>query len=272
MKLFSSLLNRDYPLSQKPRRHLLLALLFGVWIFLFLGVSDAFELYQLSYLEKFKRLLWYTFVSVLSYVLSLGYQVYHIQKAKPWTVANEVVLILINVALSAILVYAVFVTFGNENLETLYFSNYLKFVYLPSLLIILPFLCVGRFLLSNSSTSKKTEKSKIRIKGSTTRDEIQLYLEELVYLSASGNYVEVFYKNGSILEKKILRGKLLDIENQVPQLYRTHRSYLINPLFFRGFVKEKTNLFVDLGFDTKVPVSRSLKIRVQGDLPFKTKT
>ncbi|CAN0428751.1 unnamed protein product, partial [Ectocarpus sp. 13 AM-2016] len=63
-----------------------------------------------------------------------------------------------------------------------------------------------------------------------------------------------------------------DIAEQLPQLYRTHRSYLINPVFFKGFVKQKTNLSVDLGYDIRIPIARNIKGKALKDLPFKTKT
>ncbi|WP_424003679.1 LytTR family DNA-binding domain-containing protein [Maribacter sp. IgM3_T14_3] len=270
---YSKLFKKEYPLDTNSYHQLFLALGFGLWVFFFLWISDAFELYQLPIIEKLKRLLLYASMGALSYLLALIYQYRTTKERKRWTLQNELQLILIACGFAAVLVYTVFIYFGNENLEKLYFSNYLFTVYLPSLVIILPFLTMGRWLLGILILPKKKEPNEntIIIKAGNYQQSIELNLKELLYLKAAGNYIEVHYLEGSSLKKKIFRAKLLDVETKVPQLYRTHRSYIINPYFFKGFIREKTNLFVDLGFETKIPVARNIKVKAQKDLPFKTK-
>ncbi|MFS4446246.1 LytTR family DNA-binding domain-containing protein [Maribacter sp. 2307UL18-2] len=266
---------REYPLDKNFGHHFLLGVGFGLWIFSFLWLSDAFELYQLSSAEKFKRLLAYACVGSLSYTISLSYQYQRTRFKKQWVFLNETVLLLVACTFSSFSVYGIFLFFGNENPVSLYFMNYLTDVYLPSLIIILPYLIGGRLLLGKFNPPK--EKNLLKnpmyvIKTSTDNLVIELKPDQLIYLKASGNYVEVHYLDSSHLKKKILRARLADIAAQFPQLYRTHRSYLINTLFFKGFIKQKTNLFVDLSYGIKIPVARNMKTKALKDLPFKTKT
>ncbi len=50
--------------------------------------------------------------------------------------------------------------------------------------------------------------------------------EDLYYIKSSGNYIEIVEKNN--LKGHILRSSLKEIEQKYSQLYRCHKSYLVN--------------------------------------------
>ncbi|RYE17013.1 MAG: LytTR family transcriptional regulator [Sphingobacteriales bacterium] len=60
---------------------------------------------------------------------------------------------------------------------------------------------------------------------------LQLPVAELLCLAAADNYTEVFYLQKGELKKELIRNSLKNMELQLshsPQLYRCHRSYVVN--------------------------------------------
>lgn len=263
------LIAKIYPCNKNIKSQLAFSILFGLWVFLFLLVSDAFELYQLSITEKVKRLSFYGIASSFSYFVALGYQIDKSRKEAGWSIKDELTFLTISVLSAAFLIYGVFWFYGNENSNTLKFPNFLLLVYSPSLLITVPFLSVGRYIIGLKRSGKKRVE-KIIISGTNNESSIELDFNELMYLRSAGNYVEVHSRKNSELQKSVVRRKFQDIEKEFPQLFRTHRSYLINPAHFRRFTRDKKNLFIDLGFDIKIPVARGRVEIARSTFPLET--
>jgi len=84
---------------------------------------------------------------------------------------------------------------------------------------------------------------------------------DLIYISASDNYVEIHYKSGSKLKKYLLRNTLKRMEDQFHELplLRCHRSYMVNLDQVRMFKREKgqMSLWMDDEGELTIPVSRS---------------
>lgn len=84
---------------------------------------------------------------------------------------------------------------------------------------------------------------------------------DLIYLSASDNYVEIHYKSGSKLKKYLLRNTLKRMEDEFHELplLRCHRSYMVNLDQVKMFKREKgqISLWMDDEGEVTIPVSRS---------------
>lgn len=85
--------------------------------------------------------------------------------------------------------------------------------------------------------------------------------DDLIYLSASDNYVEIHYKSGPKLKKYLLRNTLKRMEDQFRELplLRCHRSYMVNLDQVKMFKREKgqISLWMDDEGEVTIPVSRS---------------
>ncbi|NID11044.1 LytR/AlgR family response regulator transcription factor [Fibrivirga algicola] len=71
----------------------------------------------------------------------------------------------------------------------------------------------------------------ILLTGETGNEQLSLLPNQLIYVEAVGNYVEVHWLNFMFPQKTLLRSTLKDVEAAVahnPQFFRCHRSYLIN--------------------------------------------
>jgi DNA-binding LytR/AlgR family response regulator len=90
---------------------------------------------------------------------------------------------------------------------------------------------------------------------------ISLKLENLLYLEASDNYVNIYYLNKEKVSKFMLRNSLKKLEESLicPEILRCHRSYMVNFEKIKIVRKEKDGF--KLEFDSPVsmdiPVSKS---------------
>ena len=90
---------------------------------------------------------------------------------------------------------------------------------------------------------------------------LSVNIENLYYIEAADNYVNICYQNKDRITKFILRNSLKNIETMdfSADLVRCHRSYIVNFKKVKVLKKEKTGLFIEL--DDKdisdLPVSKT---------------
>lgn len=95
---------------------------------------------------------------------------------------------------------------------------------------------------------------------------LSVSIDNLFFLEAADNYVNVYYLNKEKVSKFCLRNSLKNIEslNLNPSLIRCHRSYIVNFNKVKVIRREKEGLFVDL--DSKdvpdIPVSKTYSQKV----------
>ncbi len=79
--------------------------------------------------------------------------------------------------------------------------------------------------------------------------------EEIIFLSADANYTRVHFSNG---HKITYARTLTSIEGQFTDFgfFRTHKSYLVNLLFFKEVQWDKANPFMVLSNDYRVSIAR----------------
>lgn len=86
-------------------------------------------------------------------------------------------------------------------------------------------------LLHKTTKVSQISTDKITISDDEGKEKIELSSEQLLYIAAAENYVEVFYLDNSQLRKKLLRNTLQAVEEMLQpfdNMFRCHRSYLIN--------------------------------------------
>jgi hypothetical protein len=110
---------------------------------------------------------------------------------------------------------------------------HIKSIFLPALTVILLILVTGRYAFGKYK-NKKLEEQKIEIQGEGHYESLRLLRNDLICIQSSGNYVEVFYLDGTMLKKRLIRNTLLKVSNSFPELLRTHRSFVINPFHFKS--------------------------------------
>ena len=101
---------------------------------------------------------------------------------------------------------------------------------LPAILTILPIIIIGRFAFGKYK-DKKIKDQKIEIQGEGNYESLRLLLNDLISIQSSDNYVEVFYLDGNVLKKSLIRNTLSKVADSFPELLRTH--HLLKTLKFQ---------------------------------------
>lgn len=102
----------------------------------------------------------------------------------------------------------------------------------------------------------------IHLAAENKKEQLRLNADELLYLTTADNYVEVFYKINNNTSKKLLRGTLQRMENQLdhPAIIRCHRSYIVNLLQVVTITGNAQGFQLTLrDVEKMIPVSRSYK-------------
>lgn len=263
-------MKKQYPFHKNLQNHFWIALGLSIWVFAFLYLSEPFDIHLFSASEKLTLLPVYGLIEGLCYAIPLLYQYRITKKQETWFLKNEGIYLILVISLGTVinfLFYKYAVVPGEEDAYT--YFEYTKLVYIPALTVILPFVIIARFIIGKFSEKIKLE-DQITIKGKGQYDFIHLHFHELLFVRSSDNYVEIYFFKEKEIEKKLVRRTISEVENSFPELLKTHRSFLINPIHFKQYHIENKKLFIDVGYKTHVPVSRGLQVAVKSKLQFTT--
>ncbi|WP_319589601.1 LytTR family DNA-binding domain-containing protein [uncultured Draconibacterium sp.] len=91
-------------------------------------------------------------------------------------------------------------------------------------------------------------------------DNIRLQVSEIIFVKSADNYVEIGFRDGGEIRKKMMRNTLKNIEKQLREFnnfIRTHRSSIVNIQYIDKLNKNFNSYWLTL-IDTKetIPVSR----------------
>ncbi|MDH6357524.1 LytTR family DNA-binding domain-containing protein [Parabacteroides sp. PF5-9] len=114
--------------------------------------------------------------------------------------------------------------------------------------------------LNNLQEIKTDTENRLTLTGST-KDSVELSIDQLLYIEASGNYVKICYLENEVVKQKMLRATIAQMEKELeahPDIIRCHRAFMVN---IRQIATVEGN---SQGFQLKlyhikeeVPVSRS---------------
>lgn len=263
-------MKNTYPFDPSIKHHLIIALGLAIWIFIFLFFTEPLDVGQLDEIEKLKFLPIYGVFGAVGYLLCLPIQSWLVRREGEWLLRSELIftftLVLIGFT-AAWLVYFYVVMDANPYAYTI--DYFVKAIYLPAAFTIFPILAIGRWSFGKYK-EKQLENEKIEIHGVGNFEGIRLQWKDLIYIQSSDNYVEVFFKEGEKLKTQLIRNKLSTIEEQVPELIRTHRSFLINPVHFKQWKTGNRKLYIHLSEGIEVPVSKTYQERLKAAVNFTT--
>ncbi|WP_432410476.1 LytTR family DNA-binding domain-containing protein [Rasiella sp. SM2506] len=261
------MLKKLFPFDPLLKHHLLVALGLAVWIFLFLALTEPLDTNEFDGTEKLLYLPLYGIAGATAYLLILPLQNFLYSKNEhQWMLWNEVVFFLLMTLFGLVLsrfIYLYVIVPGAQNPYTLYYFT--TSLYLPAIATILPILAIGRWA-AGRYFEKKLEDQKIEIEGEGTYEGLRLQLNDLVSIKADDNYIEVSFLNNGKLKKQLIRNKLSSVETCIPDLLRTHRSYLINPNHFQQFKMDSGKLNLVLSSEIIIPVSKTYSETIKEQL------
>ena len=264
-------MNQKYPFDPLLKHHFLIAIGLAVWIFIFLYFTEPLDVNELGDSEKLIYLPIYSLIGALLYILVLPIQLWLYKRNHlTWKLKDELLLVLIFTIVSITslrIFYLHFIVDWHPNAHTLWY--HISAIMIPAILTILPIIIIGRFAFGKYK-NKKLEDQKIEISGEGQYEGLRLFLNDLVSIQSSDNYIEILHVEGPVIKKTLIRNKLSTIEESFPELLRTHRSYIVNPFHFKSWKTEKGKHFLTLSYQVEVPISKTYMNSVKTKFNFAT--
>jgi DNA-binding LytR/AlgR family response regulator len=96
---------------------------------------------------------------------------------------------------------------------------------------------------------------------------LSLLVADIAFIKSADNYVEIVYKEGNDLRKKLIRNTLKNIEllvRQYSNFVRCHRTYIVNTYYIEKLNRKLNNYWLTIkDFDEQVAVSRQYLLKVK---------
>lgn len=110
----------------------------------------------------------------------------------------------------------------------------------------------------------------VTLTGDNQNEALRLDANQIAYLSAADNYVQVFFIENEALKSRMLRATLKKMEDALttcPQFFRCHRTYIVNLEKVEKVSGNAQGYRLHLaGVEATVPVSRNLNEAIQEKL------
>ncbi|WP_095073856.1 LytTR family DNA-binding domain-containing protein [Tenacibaculum jejuense] len=248
-------------LNPSIKHHTLVGIFIGIWIWIFTFYIKPFDGTTGDYT-------WWTFLSIgFSLIAFMCYfvtsmlqdSIYRINYK--WNVIFEVLSILFFLSINLIFSYLYYKSPFLYGILT--FSEFF-YATLKSTIIFTPIIIFARSLtlkflpeekeIITTSIPEKIEK-KITIRGEYKLDILKIKASDLVCISKSQNYVEVFFIENNSIQSKLIRSSLKKINSEISFLIQVHRSHLINPSHFKSWKDSNTILLTQI----EIPISKNYK-------------
>jgi DNA-binding LytR/AlgR family response regulator len=130
----------------------------------------------------------------------------------------------------------------------------------PHLLVLVPPMVMARRVLV-AALGDRVGEERIALTGRNREDRLRLAASEFVLAEAEQNYVTIHFLRRGQPDQRMFRVTLSELEDQLPDALRVHRSYLVHPGRVRaieGNARKRTATLE--GSDRPVPVSPKFEL------------
>lgn len=240
-------------LNPSLKHHIIIGVLLCLWSFLFGFFIRPFEHGTMDLLVWIRVSIGFSLATFISYSLISVYQKILYQKIAKWNILLEISTYL----LFYIIYTAITYTYYKGSIIRGFYDlpEFVTKIILNIALIISPIIFLARRYVIKL-IPKKDEF--IIIKGDNKMDFLKIKKEELICVSNSQNYVEIFFLENDQLKTKLIRSSLKKVQYEFDFLIQIHRSHLINPSHFKSWKDSTTILLTQV----ELPVSKSYKNRL----------
>ena len=259
------ILSKQIPYCSSLRKQFLIGALLGILVSFIMVFLQPFDTYRFESNHKNMIMIGFGVLLSIVYVINARLEnLWYNYKAENWKIKYEIFWFLSFLFMSSVIIHFYNQVFLNE-LLTLDFDvlAYIKhglwfFQYsiLPIVLIIIPFYVYlrnkfGKLIPSVSS-------SEIEFYGLNKGEKIIIQKQEVLFVRASENYVEIYYTNNNSTGHETFRNTLTAIKKQAPFLYQCHRSYLVNASAIKAINGNSQNAKIKLHhYVSDIPLSKS---------------
>ncbi|AUC15623.1 histidine kinase [Tenacibaculum sp. SZ-18] len=249
-------------LNPSIKHHTFVGIFIALWIFIFTYYIRPFDGKNFSFFWWEFLGIGFAIIAFMSYFIVSMIQDSIYKKIDLWNIYLEILSILIFHLLNFFLSY---MYYKSPFLNGIWNLNEYASGILKSAIIFTPVIIFGRSLtlrFSPQIETKNLEKSDnenidvdIIIKGEYKLDILKIKKSELVCVSKSQNYVEVYFTENNHLNSKLIRSSLKKIHDEFSFLVQVHRSHLINPTHFKSWKNNNTLSLTQI----EIPVSKTYK-------------
>jgi hypothetical protein len=240
-------------LNPSIKHHLIIGVVLCLWSFIFAFFIRPFEHGFMDLGVWIRVSTGFSLAAFLSYGLVTIYQKVLHQEFTTWNVALEISTYILFYVLYTYITYTYYkssIIRGNYG-----FSKFFIDIIINIALIVTPII----FLLRRYSIKLIPPKEEhITIKGANKMDFLKIKKNELICISNSQNYVEIFFLENDQLKTKLIRSSMKKIQYDFDFLIQIHRSHLINPQHFKSW-KDSTTVSLT---QIELPVSKNYKNRL----------
>lgn len=119
------------------------------------------------------------------------------------------------------------------------------------------------YLSRIEENEKHTKKEQVEIISNNKFEKLSLKYKNIIHIKSADNYVVIYYLENDLLEKKMIRNTLKNIEIQLanyPRFIRCHRTSIVNIAQIEKSAKEYGSFLLKMNhLDEKVTVSRQYR-------------
>lgn len=245
-------------LNPSIKHHLVIGIFISIWFFIFAFFIRPFDDGTISFNVWVLISVGFSLLAFLSYGLLAVIQKSIFQKVSKWNFGFEIGSLAIFHLLflgSTYLYYKSPILNGGYD-----FFEFSGIIILNSALISTPIIVLARIysvkLIPVEVATIPLDS--IIIRGENKLDILMIKPGDLVCVSNSQNYVEIFFTDDNQLKTKLIRSTLKKIHEDFDFLVQIHRSHLINPSHFKTWKNQDTILLTHI----ELPVSKNYKERV----------
>ena len=247
-----------YHLNPFFKHHTLVGVFIGLWVFVFTFFIKPFDGGGANLNS------WWLFLSggfstitFTSYYTTIIFQDFIYEKLSKWNIILEILILIIFNLLNLIFTYEYYKSPLLNGI--LNFEQY-SLAFLKSAIIFTPILIFARrfilkFIPKKETDLEKEEEKTIIIKGDYKLDFLKILKADLVCISKSQNYIEVFYLENGQLKSKLIRSSLKKVQENLDFLTQVHRSHLINSTHFKSWKNQNTISLTQI----EIPISKNYK-------------
>ena len=237
-------------LNPSIRHHLLIGIFISVWLFIFAFFIRPFDDGTINFKMWLLISFGFSLIAFLCYGILAIIQKSIYQKVLKWNIGFEIVSLIffqLLFLISTYLYYKSLVLNGGYD-----FIKFSRIIILKSALISTPIIVLARIY---SVKLIPTKDENIIIRGENKLDILKIRKQDLVCVSNSQNYVEIFFLEENKLKTKLIRSTLKKVQNDFDFLVKVHRSHLINPTHFKAWKNQDTLSLTQI----ELPVSKNYK-------------
>lgn len=233
--------------SVKP--HMVIGFFISVWLFLFAFFIRPFDDGTINLKMWIFISVGFSLLAFLSYgAVSVVQKRVH-EKVVRWTIGLEISSLVFFQLLFLISTYGYYKIGLHGGFG---FIEFLGVIILKSALVSTPILILLRIYAVKLLPVKEDI---LIMRGENRLDILRIKKADLVCISNSQNYVEIFFIAGNQLKSKLIRSTLKKMQHDFDFLIQVHRSHLINPTHFKTWKSQDVISLTEM----EVPVSKNYK-------------